>query len=155
MKYLTILFAGLATAFVSGCCSTEKAADQQGYSSSLVETDNDLKILAALDSGDASKARKAAVLPVFMDLDYLQFCTTRNIVSPTPEQKLESVKLARKTLDYMLKHRDDWDARLPSVQAGLRGLSKILTTPEDVLKLKELSDYLAIKQTLNNDAPRK
>jgi len=48
----------------------------------------------------------------------------------------------------MLAHRDEWDSRLPSVQAGMRGLQKILTEPEDVRRLKELSDYLAAKQTV-------
>jgi len=147
MKSSMIYFAGLAVVLVSGSCSTEKAVDQQGYASSLVEADINVKILAALDSGDVSKARKMAVLPIFLDLDYLQFCTTRGIVSPTPEQTRESVKLARETLDYMLHHRDDWDSRRLDVQAGIRGIQKILTEPEDVTKLKELSDFLATRQS--------
>ena len=43
---------------------------------------------------------------------------------------------------YMLRHRDDFDPRLPSVQAGLRGMKKILTEADDVRRLTELTDYL-------------
>ena len=43
----------------------------------------------------------------------------------------------------MLAHREEFDPRLPSVRMGVRGLQKILTQPEDVRRLTELSDYLA------------
>ena len=46
-------------------------------------------------------------------------------------------------MDYMLAHREEFDPRLPSVRMGVRGLQKILTQPEDVRRLTELSDYLA------------
>ncbi len=52
------------------------------------------------------------------------------------------VAVARKTLDYMLRHRDEWNAEGLDVKAGLRGLRYILTEPEAVRRLDELSDYL-------------
>jgi hypothetical protein len=143
MKPMFVLLMGFAASFLTGCCSTEMAVDQQGYESSLVEAQIDMKILVALDSGDIDKARRMAATPILVDLSFLNFCTTRGIVSPTPEQKQEEVKLARDVLDYMLKHREDFDPRVPSVRSGIGAMQKILTEPYDVRRLKELSDYLA------------
>jgi hypothetical protein len=43
----------------------------------------------------------------------------------------------------MIQHRDEWDARRLDVKGGIRGLRYLLTNPEDVRRLKELTDYLA------------
>jgi len=96
--------------------------------------------LQALDTGDTTKARKVAMTGLQMTLDELSDLDAHSY--PTLEQKQDEVRLAREILDYMLAHRDDFDPRLPSVQAGMRGLQKTLTEPDDVQRLTELSDYL-------------
>ena len=82
------------------------------------------------------------MIPVFVNLDAVRYYTVKGMASPTPEQKQEWTKLARETLDYMLLHRDEWDSRRLSVQAGLRGLRHFLRDPEEIRRVNELSEYL-------------
>jgi hypothetical protein len=79
--------------------------------------------------------------PVFLDLTFCEEYLDK--ANATPEQKEELVLLARKTLDYVLQHKEDWNPELLDVQAGVRGLKRILTQPEDVRKLQELLDYFS------------
>ena len=105
-----------------------------------------MKTLNALDSGDVTKARKIAITPVFLNLGSAQYYYTRSLASPTSDQKEQWTKLASETLDYMLKHKDDWDSKRLDVQGGIRGLRYFLTKPEDVRQLDELSEHLAEKE---------
>ncbi len=97
--------------------------------------------LRTLDTGDISKTRRVAMTSLHVTLSFLPTYAAR--AHPTAEQKQEEVALARGVLEYMLVHREECDPRLPSVRMGLRGLQKLLTQPDDVRRLTELSDYLA------------
>jgi len=121
---------------------TLDASFQKAIESDLLHTRAFLRTLRALDAGEATKARKIAIIPVLMDLDFAQYYFTRGLASPTPEQTEQWAKVASETLDYMLKHRDEWDPRRVDVQGGIRGLRYFLTTPEDVRRLDELSGQL-------------
>lgn len=136
MKSRHLLSAGLAAILLSSCgkspeSKTLDANFQKALESDLLHTRAFLRTLNALDSGDPTKARKIAIIPVLMDLDFAQYYFTKGLSSPTPEQKQEWTKVASETLDYMLKNRDEWDARRVDVQGGMRGLRYFLTKPED------------------------
>jgi hypothetical protein len=83
------------------------------------------------------------MVPVFLSLDSFRYYTTKGMIVPTPEQRQNWAKVAKETLDYMLKHRGEWDSRLLDVRAGIHGLRYILTAPQDVRRLDELSKDLA------------
>jgi hypothetical protein len=97
--------------------------------------------LTNLDSGDITKARRVAEIPVFVDSVFLPYYAAKG--NPTPEQKQQMVALARQVLNYMQRHKTEWDPRLPTVRAAVNGLQKILTGPEDVRRVQKLSDYFA------------
>jgi hypothetical protein len=136
MKCTLILLIGLLTG-----CSTPKENYQQAYEASLVEGRVMMTVLQSLDTGDVRKTRKLGMLSLHLTLSFLPHYAAET--NPTAEQRQEELALARGVLDYMLVHRDELDPRLGSVRMGIRGLQKILTHPEDVQRLTELSDYLA------------
>jgi|GEM_PF-2744625 len=100
-----------------------------------------LAALHSLDSTNVVQARKILLLPVFLDLDFWASADDYAKANATEEQKTELLSLAHKTLDYLLKHKEEIDPRFPDVKAGVRGLEKILTQPEDIRKLQGLADY--------------
>ncbi len=144
MKFCHLLSAGLAAILLLSC---RKPADldaqfQKAIESDLLHSHTFLRTLHALDSGDPTKARKLAIIPVLMDLDFAQYYFTKGLSSPTPEQTKQWTEIASDTLDYMLKHREEWDPQSVDVQGGMRGLRYFLTKPEDVRRLDELSAQL-------------
>jgi hypothetical protein len=136
MKFPTVIFVS-TMALLSGCCTQPRENYQQAYEQYLADGSVTLSTLHTL--GDPHKTQQVVVGSLHMTLDALAYLDQKT--QPTPEQKQEEIKLARAVLDYMLAHRDDFDPRLPSVQAGLRAMRKILTEPKDVRRLTELSDY--------------
>jgi hypothetical protein len=102
-----------------------------------------MMILQSLDSGDVAKTRSVAIIPVFEDLDSLRYYSMKGWVSLTSEQSMEWTGVARETLHYMLRHKDEWDPRLPTVRDGIKGLCAILSGAEDVRYLSELTNHLA------------
>jgi hypothetical protein len=135
MRFPAILSAG-AMVFLSGCCTQPKENYQQAYEQDLADGSVTMTTLWALDTGDIRKTRQVAMTGLHMTLDELSYLDAHS--HPTPEQKQDEIKLAREVLDFMLAHHDDFDPRLPSVQAGMRALRKILTEPNDVRRLTEL-----------------
>ena len=133
-------------ALLPSCRTGPKENYQQAFEANLSEAGLFIKTLNALDSGDVAKARKIAVIPVFIDLDGLRYSTIKGMVSWTPEQKKEWAEVAKETLDYMERHEDEWDSKRLDVQAGLRGLRQILTESNDVRRIAELSKYLAERE---------
>jgi hypothetical protein len=83
------------------------------------------------------------MIPVYNGMDEARFCSIHDLVSLTPEEKQEWMKVAKETLDYMLRHTDECDSRDLAVQAGIRGLRYFLTEPDDVSRINELSGRLA------------
>ena len=142
IKSLPIVFVGLALISSSSCSTTPKPNYQKAVESNLVETDISLKVLTNFDAGQIDRARNIAMVPVFLDLDDVRYYTIEGMVSLTPEEKQEWTKVARETLEYMIRHQDDWDSRQLAVQAGMRGLHFLLTEPEDARRLNELSEHL-------------
>ena len=140
MKLLFALFAGFLVVLLPSCSTMPNENDQQAFEADLSELTLFLKTLHALDSGDVARARRIASVPVLVDSSSLPSHAAAG--HPTPEQRQELVAVARDALDYMLRHKDEWYSRMPSVRMAMRGLQKILTEPEDVCRLKELSDYL-------------
>ena len=140
MRFLAILSAG-ALIFLSACSTQPKENYQQAYEQYLTDGSVTMTTLRALDTGDIQKTRRVAMTSLHVTLDALADFAAQ--AHPTPEQKQETVKLARAVLDYMLVHREDYDPRLPSVRVGVHSLQKILTEPDDVRRITELSDYLA------------
>jgi hypothetical protein len=138
MKLPVILFVG-ATVFLSACSTTPKENDQQAFEADLTEATLFLKTLYTLDSGDIAKTRNVAMIPVSLDIWSLPAYKSH----PTLEQRQELVALARDTMGYLSTHRQEFDGRLPSIQMCLRGLRNILTEPDDVHRLQELSDYFS------------
>ena len=124
---------------LTACSTTPQQNDQQAFESELSEAGLFLKTLHTLDSGDVAKTRQIAIIPICVDMSSLPRYAARSDL--TAEQKQELVSVARGTLDYLLAHRQEFDGRLPSVQMCVRGLQKILSEPEDVRLLTELSDY--------------
>lgn len=144
MKSRHVLSAGLVAILLASCSKPpdRQALDagfQRAIESDLLHTRAFLRTLRALDAGDTTKARKLAILPVLMDLDFAQYYFTKGLAAPTPEQAQQWSEVASETLDYMLKHRDEWDPQRPDVQAGLRGLRYFLAKSEEVRQLEELS----------------
>ena len=139
MKFPAILSAG-ALLFLPACCSQPKESYQQAYEQNLTDGSVTMMTLRALDTGDVQKTRRMAMTSLHVTLGGLADFAAQ--AHPTPEQKQETVKLAKEVLDYMVAHREDYDPRLPSVRVGMRALQKILTEPDDVLRLTELTDYL-------------
>ena len=100
-----------------------------------------MSMLHTLDSGDIQKTKRMVSNLLLLSLNGLpDFAAEAN---PTPQQKQYELKLAKDVLDYMMKHREDFDPRFPTVRLGVRRMQKLLTEPDDVRRLTELSDYLA------------
>jgi hypothetical protein len=149
VKFLLILFAG-SMVLLSGCSTTPRENDQQAFESSLAEAQVFMMTLQALDSGDIEKARHVGFVPVYVDILSLPDFASRG--HPTVEQKQQMVEVARQALDYMLKHKEEFGPEYMSNM--VRGLRKILTEPEDVRRLQELSDYCAEREKKMSDTPR-
>jgi hypothetical protein len=162
MKSRHLLSAGLAAILLSGCSKTganakralENEKFQRAIEDELLHSRAFMRTLHALDSGDPTKARKIAIIPVLMDLDFAQYYFTKGLAPPTREQTEEWTKVASQTLDYMLKHRDEWDPRRVDVQGGMRGLRYFLKTPEDVRRLDELSGQLVENVKKASETPK-
>ncbi len=151
MRFSLILFAILA-AFLPGCGTTPSENDQQAFESSLSEAQLFMMTLHTLDSGDIAKTRQVAFTPVCVDLSSLPYFASRG--HPTHEQRQQMVALAGESLDYMIRHKDEFDPRLLSVSGAIRGLRQILTEPEDVRRLDELSDYFTGREKKMSDTQR-
>jgi hypothetical protein len=143
MKLLHTILVGLIAGFLSGCSTTPKENYQQAIDSDLGQATTAMLTLKTLDSGDVAKARRMAMVPVFLNLDGTRYYTVKGMTRLTPAQKKEWTKLARQVLDYVCAHRDEWDPRLLDFQAGMRGLRYFLTQPDEVQRLDDLSVYLA------------
>lgn len=138
MKSTAALFASI---LVAGCSTAPKENYQQAYESSLADGTVTMTTLHALDSGDIRKTRQVAMTSLHVTLSFLPLYSAK--AHPTPEQKREELTLARDVLNYMEAHREEFDPRLPSVKAGMRGLREILIAPDDARQVTELSDYFA------------
>ena len=143
MKSLSIFVAGLMAVFLSSCSTTPKPNYQQTVESDLAGAVVNLAVLKQLDAGHVDKARRIAMIPVYSGMDFVRFCSVRGEVSLTAEEKLKWMKVARETLDYMLRHSDECDSRDRLVQEGMRGLNFFLSEAEDIRRLNELSAHLA------------
>ena len=139
MKFSHILIIGAMLALLSGCTTAPEENYQQAFKSDLSETSCSLKTLHTLDSGDISKTRQEAMIPVFVDLASLPDDAANS--HPTSEQRQQMVALAKEALDYMLAHRQEFHPRL--LHMDMLALQKILTQPDDVRQLTELADYIA------------
>jgi hypothetical protein len=153
MKSFPPLIIGAAALILAGCSTAPKHAAldpkvnyQQAIEADAVESAIVMKTLHDLDSGEAAKARRVAMMPVFVNLDSFRYYTTQRLAAPTPEQMREWSELAKATLGYMIKHRDEWDVRRVDVQEGLRGMGYLLREPDDLRQLNDLSNYLAQTQ---------
>jgi hypothetical protein len=142
MKLSLALIFG-AMAFLSGCCTASKDNYQQALDSDLSEITFSLAALHSLDTTNTVTTRRIILVPVFTGLDLWSLQKIFEKANATPEQKKELISLARETLNYLLQHKEDLDPRYLDLQAGVRGLKRILTDPDDVNKLQELSDYFA------------
>jgi hypothetical protein len=116
---------------------------QQAFEADLTEARLFMMTLQKLDSGDIAKTRSLGTIPVFENLDSLRYYSLKGWASPTPGQRQEWKKLGRETLEYMLRHKDEWDPRLLSVRDGIKGLGFILSDTDDVRHLSDLTNYLA------------
>jgi hypothetical protein len=154
MKLTAIILVGLAAAFLSGCRMTPKENYQQTIDADLGQATTAMLALRAFDSGDVVKARRTAMVPVFLNLDATRYYAVKGMVRLTHSQKEEWTKIARETLDYMCMHRGDWDPRLLDFQAGMRGLRYFLTQADEVQRLDELSEYLARVEQKKPEAHR-
>lgn len=147
MKRIPSLLAGAAALILASCSTTPKHNDnvnyQQAIESDVTESTIVMKTLNDLDAGQEAKARRIAMMPVFVNLNSFRYYATQGLANPTPEQMKDWNEIAKATLSYMVKHRDEWDVKRVDVQEGLRGLGYLLTEPEDVRQLTELSNYLA------------
>jgi len=142
MKSLSIFLAGFIAVLLSSCSTTPKPNYQQATESDLVQADLSLGVLKQLDAGHVDRARKIAMIPVYSGMDSARFDSIHGLVSLTPQEKEEWTKVARETLDYILRHTDECDSRDLTVQAGMRGLRYFLTEPDDVRRLNELAARL-------------
>ncbi len=124
---------------LAACNTPPRQSDLQTFDSEFSEAQLFLMTLQTLDSGDVAKTRKTAMFPVCEDIASLSSEAAKDGLTTGQKQKL--VSLARGTLDYLLAHRQQIDGRLESVQRCVRGLKKILMSPDDVRRLAELSDY--------------
>jgi hypothetical protein len=138
MRFQRILFVAVVMC-LAACSTTPRQNDQQAFESTLTEAGLFLKTLQTLDSGDIAKTRQVAMIPIYVDMASLPDYAAKSHL--TAEQTQELTAVARGTLDYLLAHRKEFDGRLLTVQMCVRGLRKLLTEPEDVRKLTELSDY--------------
>jgi hypothetical protein len=137
MKIFTILLF-VAALLLSGCSPAPKEGQPKAYDLWLDDGTITMFLLHKLDAGDIAVTKRAMMTQVLVTLDGLPDFAAQT--HPTAEQKQEEIKLARDVLDYMLKHREDLD---PRVRLGVRAMQNMLTEPDDVRRLKELSDYLA------------
>jgi hypothetical protein len=138
MKSTAAIFASI---LVAGCSTAPKENYQQAYESSLADGRVTMTTLRALDNGDIRTARQVAMTSLHVTLSLLPSIAAK--AHPAPEEKQEELALARDVLNYMVAHREDFDPRLPSVKAGMRGLREILIAPDDARQVRELSDYFA------------
>jgi len=141
MKHSPFSVVVLLLVLVSGCKTGPKDNYKQAYAADITDGKVLMATLRTLDTGDIRRTRQIAITSVHVTMSSLPDLAAK--ANATPEQKKEELALARDVLDYMIAHREDFNPRLPSVRMGVRGLQKILTQPEDVRRLTELSDYLA------------
>ena len=140
MRFSSILLFG-AMVLLSSCRTQPqpKVDYQQPYYSYIGDGQATLDILHALDKGDIDKVRYAEMMRLLVGLDALASMDEHSQSDPSLKQ--DEVELASDALGFMLAHRDAFDPRLPNVQAGLRAMQEILTRPDDVRRLKELTDH--------------
>ena len=129
--------------FLSSCCTPPKENVQQAVQSDYTQAYCSFLTLKPADAGDRAKTREMLMTSVFLSLDNVRSCCVEGMTSLTPNERRDCSTLASQVLDYMLLHKGDWDSRRLDVQAGLRGLRYFLTTPKDVHRLDDLTDYLA------------
>lgn len=136
----------LATLFVvflcAGCSTTHQENYQQRFDDELEETTLSMRVLTAMDLGDVTKARKVAEAGILLNSTTLPYYAAKSNLGPGQKQKL--IVEAKQILDYMEKHKDELsDTRRSFVRGSIHGLQRVLTEPEDVRRLQELSDYFA------------
>lgn len=146
MNRLSILFATLLVAVLTGCRTSPKPNYQQANEADLTAATVALDLLKVLDKGQIDRARRIALIQPSLALDFARFYCSRGHISLPAEQKREWTNIARQTLDFMLRHPDEWDPADLSIQAGVRGLKYFLTDLHDVPQLKELVDRLAARE---------
>jgi hypothetical protein len=154
MKLLSIFFAGFMAVLLSSCSTAPKPNYQQANESDVVQADLALALLKQLDAGHVDRARKIATIPVYLGMNSARFNSIHGLVSLTPEEKQEWVKVARETLDYMLRHTDEFDSGDLTVQWSIRGLRYFLTEPDDVRRIDELSERLAEIEKKRLETPK-
>ena len=154
MKLLSILFVGFAAGLLSGCRAAPKENYQQAIDSDLGQATAAMLTVKALDSGDVVKARRVAMVPVFLNLDGTRYYAAKGMASLTQAEREDWTKLARKTLDYVCEHRDVWDPQLLDFQAGMRGMRYFLTQPDEIRRLDELLEDLARIEQKKSEAQR-
>ena len=143
MKSLAIFFAGCMAVLLSSCSTAPKPNYQQANESDVVQAHLALDVLKQLDAGRVERARKIATIPVFMGIDSARFNSIHGLVSLTPGERQEWVKIARETLDYMLRRTAEFDSRDLTVQWSIRGMRYFLTEQDDVRRIDALSERLA------------
>jgi hypothetical protein len=139
MKIPSCLFA-IAMITLAGCST----AYQNSYEEKLSDANVSMKTLRTMDSGDIPGAKKMLMTSLLTTICTFPYYADQ--AHQTDQQKYEETRLAREILDFMLTHQDDFDPRSPSVQNGMRGLRRILTEPDDVKRLTELSEYMEKKK---------
>ena len=136
------LLVGAAAGFWIGRSGQPEENDQQALVASLGEARLFMSTLQRLDTGNIAKTRQTGSIALLANLDFIGKYITEGRVSPSPEQRQEWNKLSKEVLDFMLRHKEEWDPRLPYVRDGVRGLSLSLSEKEDLRLLSELTNYL-------------
>jgi len=137
----SILLICFAVFLLAGCSTTPKEDYAQIGEDEVLDERICLNILTAMDSGDIDKARKYAELPMLIDAGTLPYYATNSHLRFGLNE--EMILRARQILDYMERHKDELKSRPNLTRGAVLGLQKTLKDPEDVRRLRELSDYFA------------
>ena len=137
------LLVGAAAGFWIGRRVQPEEVHQQAFDATLGQAKLFMGTLQTLDTGNVAKTRRMGSIPLLVDLEFIGDYVAKGRVSPNPEDRQEWNKLSKEVLDFMLRHKEEWDPRLPYVRDGVRGLRMNLSEAEDLRRLAELTNYLA------------
>ena len=138
MRFLAILF--LATMLLTSCATTQQQVMRDSHYKHTHTALMTMDMLRALDQGDLDYTRQVEIDRLCDELVFL--VDTDRRYEPDLLEKEDEVLLADEVLGYMLAHHDLCDPFSTSIRAGMPALRQILTKPEDVQRLTELSKYV-------------
>jgi hypothetical protein len=113
---------------------------KQAFDSNFSDVYVSMRVLKSLESGDVKKAKQMLQTTMFLDLSFMPVFAKKFKLSP--DQKIETEALAKEILNYCCENKNELNPQLPTTKWGLQSLAQTLTETNDLIKLKQLVEFL-------------